>query len=244
MGAFLVGVAKTAVGGLGTVAVALFAAVLPARESTAAVLLLLVVGDVCAVAAYRRDADWSLLRQVVPGVLPGLVVGTLVLAVVGDSVLRVGIAMVILLLVAMQLWLAHHRPRDVPLAARDGPEEVGGSPWATRAGTGIVAGFTTMVANAAGPVMTLYLVAQGVDKRRFLGTSAWFFFGVNLCKLPFSAGLGLFRRDLVLVDVVLVPLVLLGAWAGVHVAHRLGQRSFERVVLVATAVSGLGLLAR
>jgi hypothetical protein len=59
---------------------------------------------------------------------------------------------------------------------------------------GVAAGFTTMTANAAGAVMTLYLLAMRVEKLRFIGTSAWFFLIVNVSKVPFSAGLGLFHR--------------------------------------------------
>ena len=61
---------------------------MPARESTAAILLLLIVGDIVAVWHYRRDADLSLLKRLIPAVLPGLVLGALFLAVVDDTVLR------------------------------------------------------------------------------------------------------------------------------------------------------------
>ena len=90
--------------------------------------------------------------------------------------------------------------------------------------------------------MTLYLVAQGVDKRRFLGTVAWFFFGVNLCKLPFSAGLGLVDSSTLATAAVLAPLVLVGAAVGVRVVRMIGQRSFEAAVLGASALSAVPLL--
>lgn len=71
----LVGVAKTAIAGVGSVAVVIFAAVLPARESTGAILPLLVCGDLVAVVHYRRHADWVILWRLLPGVLPGLLLG-------------------------------------------------------------------------------------------------------------------------------------------------------------------------
>ncbi len=213
---------------------ALVAVVLPARESTAALLLLLLVGDALAVSIYRRDCDGSLLRHLVPAVVPGLALGAVALGVLGDHAIRVGIGLILLLLVVLQLVLRHRSGLDQPV------------PWSGRAkvGTGLAAGLTTMVANAGGPVMTLYLVAQGVDKRRFLGTAAWFFLGVNLCKLPFSVGLGLVHRDMVVATALLAPLVLLGGLVGVVVVGRLGQRSFEAAVLGASAVSAGALLLR
>ncbi|CUR60834.1 Sulfite exporter TauE/SafE [metagenome] len=234
LAALVVGFAKTAIGGLGTVAVAMYAAVLPARESTAALLLLLLVGDVVAVSKYRRDCDWGLLRHLIPGVLPGLAVGAVVLALVDDLTLRRGIGVVILVLVVLQLVLSRRRNLDAPSS---------GWPRPARVGSGIAAGFTTMVANAGGPVMTLYLVGQGIDKRRFLGTTAWFFFGVNLCKLPFSAGLGLFDTEMLWTALVLAPLVLVGAFVGIRVAGRMRQSSFDLAVLTASALSALALIA-
>ncbi len=239
--AVIAGFSKTAVGGLGTIAVALVATVLPARESTAALLLLLLVGDALAVSLYRRDCDWSLLRHLVPAVLPGLVLGSVALALVDDSTMRIGLGVVLLLLVLAQLLSRRRTARSTPPGAAE--DTAGWSPWAT-AGTGVVAGFTTMVANAAGPVMTLYLVAQGVDKRRFLGTGAWFFLGVNLSKLPFSVGLGLIHTDMLVSTAVLAPLVLLGGTVGIFVVRRLGQRSFDAAVLVASLVSAGALLVR
>ena len=211
---------------------ALFAAVMPARESTAGLLLLLLVGDVLAVQHYGRHGDWSLLRRLVPAVLPGLVAGTLVLAIVDDLTLRRGIAVILILLIVLQLL------------SPAGPVPEGGRRWSwpAMAATGVAAGFTTMVANAAGAVMTLYLVAQGVEKRRFIGTAAWFFLGVNLCKLPFSVGLGLVDISMLWTTLVLAPAVGLGGWAGVHLIRRINQQSFERAVLVASAVGALALL--
>jgi uncharacterized protein len=208
---------------------------MPARESTAALLLLLLVGDVMAVSLYRRDCDWSLLRHLVPAVLPGLVLGSVVLAVVDDSTMRIGLGVVLLLLVLAQLLSRHRMPEPSGPGGRRWPR------WAVT-GTGVAAGFTTMVANAAGPVMTLYLVAQGVDKRRFLGTAAWFFFGVNLAKVPFSVGLGLVHLDMVVTTVTLSPMVVTGGLVGVLVVRRMGQRSFDVAVLVASSVSAVALL--
>ena len=88
--ALLIGISKTSVGGLAAIAVAVFASVMPAKESTAAVLLLLLTGDVVAVARYRRGADWGLLRRLLPSVLPGLALGAVFLWFVSDTVVRRG----------------------------------------------------------------------------------------------------------------------------------------------------------
>jgi uncharacterized membrane protein YfcA len=209
---------------------------MPARESTAALLLLLLVGDVVAVSHYRRDCDWSLLRHLVPAVVPGLLLGTVLLARVDDATLRRVIGAILLVLLALQI-VVHARQSRTEVRRVEWPRPAA-------AGVGLVAGFTTMVENAGGPVMTLYLVAQGVDKRRFLGTVAWFFFVVNLCKLPFSAGLGLITASTLVTTVVLAPCVLVGAAIGVVAVRHLGQRHFDLAVLAASGLSAVPLLVR
>lgn len=238
----LVGFAKTAIGGLASIAIAIFATLMPARESTAVVLLLLLVGDLVAVWHYRADADWSLLRRLLPAVLPGLLVGAVFLAVADDTLLRRSIGALLLVMALLQLGL--RRDRGGAVSGASAASEVPAASRLAALGAGLGSGFATMTANAAGAVMTLYLVAQGVEKRRFLGTGALFFFGVNLAKLPISAGLGLLTSQTLLRAAVLAPAVLLGAWAGLHAARRLSQRHFDRAVLAATIVSALALVAR
>jgi uncharacterized membrane protein YfcA len=232
LGAFLVGFAKTSFGGMTSISTALFAAVISVRESTAALLLVLLVGDVIAVCLYRRDGDWRLLSHLVPGVLPGLAVGAGVLAVIDDQTLKRVIGATLLVLVLLQLWLS---------ARATSYEQRSWSPVA-RVGSGVAAGVTTMVANAAGPVMAIYLAGQRVDKRRFLGTSAWFFLCINLTKVPFSLGLGLIRTEMLWVTVLLMPLVVLGALIGRRVVHGIHQRAFDMIVIATSALSAVALL--
>ena len=216
------------------ISVAIFASVLPARASTAAILMVLIVGDLIAVWNYRRDCDVPLLRSLVPSVLPGLVLGSMFLALVDDGVLRRTIGVLLLAMVALQLLVNARRDRLGALAH--------GKAAAAAAGAG--AGFATMTANAAGAVMTVFLVAKRVDKVAFVGTSAWFFLGINLAKLPFSIALGLLDWADVLRALALAPLVGIGAWLGVHTIRRISQRAFETSVLAASAVSALALLVR
>jgi uncharacterized membrane protein YfcA len=108
------------------------------------------------------------------------------------------------------------------------------------AGTGV--GFATMTANAAGAVMTLYLSASGIDKRRFVGTNAWFFLIVNLAKVPFSIALGLMHPVDAVRAVVLAPVVLLGGLLGYATVQRISQRRFDLAVLAASALAAAALL--
>lgn len=224
--ALLVGFAKTAIGGLAMVAVALVALVLPTKDSTGAVLLLLLTGDLVAIWVYRKHVDWRLIVRLIVPVLVGIGLGAVFLALVDDLVLRRTIGVILLVLLVAGFWKEKLRPHHPAVGA----------------GYGGLAGFTTMVANAGGPPMNLYLLAAGYDKWRFLGTSAWFFFAVNLTKLPVSIGLGIIRPELAALAATLVPVVLLGTWIGRMVIKRIDQALFERLVTIFVAISAIYLL--
>ncbi|MFF0117069.1 sulfite exporter TauE/SafE family protein [Streptomyces prasinus] len=254
--ALLVGFSKTAVSGANTVSLALFAAVLPARASTGVLLPLLIAGDVLAVLTYRRHAHWPTLWRLFPAVAAGVVVGTLFLMRADDEAVGTSIGAILLLMAAVTVWRRRAADRAARAAAdtggepgersgRSGPEEVTSRAGRIKARSyGVLGGFTTMVANAGGPVMSLYLLSAGFRKLGFLGTSAFFFLIVNTSKVPFSVGLGLIDAESLLLDAALVLFVLPGALLGKWAVGRINQRLFEHLVIAATVVGGVQLLVR
>ncbi|MCP3425679.1 sulfite exporter TauE/SafE family protein [Rothia sp. AR01] len=265
--ALLVGVSKTVLPGVNTLSVAAFAAILPARESTGALLLLLLVGDAFAMWAYRRHAHWPTLLRLIPSVLAGLAVGALFLALADDAWVRRVIGVLLVMLVAFTLW--QRRPRreraagatpgagGAPGAGGTRPDVRGAGPGASAgpgaasvrtasrlssAGYGSLGGFTTMVANAGGPVMSMYFLSARFPVHAFLGTAAWFFATMNLLKLPVSIGLGLVNAHTLVLAAVLVPAVVAGAFAGRWLAGRIRQRVFDRAIIVLTLLGSVYLL--
>ncbi|MEJ1199653.1 MULTISPECIES: sulfite exporter TauE/SafE family protein [unclassified Streptomyces] len=236
--ALLVGFSKTAVSGANTVSLAIFAAVLPARASTGILLPVLIAGDILAVLTYRRHAHWPTLWRLFPAVAVGVVAGTLFLVWADDAIVRTSIGVILLLMAGVTMW------RRRQAADADGPpDEITSRTGRVKARSyGVLGGFTTMVANAGGPVMSMYLLSAGFRKLGFLGTSAFFFLIVNVSKLPFSAGLGLIDGRSLLLDAALVVFVVPGAFIGKWAVSRINQRLFERLVIAATVVGGLQLL--
>ena len=142
------------------------------------------------------------------------------------------IGLIILGLTVMQIirlwkeeWLA-----DVPHAA-----------WFAWS-MGMLVGLTTMLANAAGPVFGLYLLAIGLPKMEFVGTAAWFFLLLNLVKIPFSWSLGLIRLDTLALNAMLLPLIALGLWLGSLLIRRIPQRLYDSLVLILTGIASLRML--
>ena len=233
LGAFLIGLAKTGVPGLGVLAVAFFANAMPARASTGALLPLLIVADVFGVVYFRKHAEWSHLWKLFPWVLVGIFLGYFALGTISDQHIRQLIGGILLGMVALHGW---RRWRADNLAAAL-PHTL----W-FGALTGILAGFATMVANAAGPVMSLYLLAIELPKMAFIGTGAWFFLLVNLTKVPFSTRLGLISPPSLLLDAFLLLPMVPGALLGPIFLRHINQAKFETLVLVLAVVASLRLL--
>lgn len=234
LGAFLVGLSKTGIPGLGILAVALFALVFPARESTGLVLVILICADLVAIAAYRRDASWPHLVRLFPWAMAGVVLGYFALGRVNDVQMRHVIGVIIVLLVAFQ-YIRSRRPPPADAEAKPVARWV--APLA-----GVTAGFTTMVANAAGPIMMLYLLAMRLPKIVFVGTGAWYFLVLNVFKVPFSASLGLINLASLGVSFALGPFAVLGALLGRPIVNHLNQRAFELIALGLTFVAALNML--
>ena len=259
--AALCGIAKTALPGAATIAVALCTAVLPAKESTGAILLMLMTGDLLAVWSYRHDADFRMLRRLVPAVLAGVGAGALFLHLASDSSTRRLIGIVLLLLVAITLLQRRAAgrsrvparspvpPMAPPASGASGAREALGASAAPATGGraarlvyGSLAGFTTMVANAGGPVTSMYFLACRYPVKAFLGTTAWFFFLVNLVKLPFSVSAGLVNATTLSLTGIAAPAVIASALAGRRLAERMDQRVFEPIIIALTIISALPLL--
>jgi hypothetical protein len=228
---FLVGTSKTGLPGLGLLIAPLFAAALPPRASTGALLPLLIAGDICAVAFYRRHAVWRHLVRLFPWAAAGVVGGYFVMGRIQDTLFGPVIGGITLLMLAVNLGRTLAKGRDVPMPA---------TTWFA-AVMGLLAGFTTMIANAAGAVMVIYLMTVRLQKTEFIGTAAWFFLLLNVFKVPFSASLGLINTASLGLNLRLAPLVIVGSVAGLLLARWIPEKAFGAIVQVLALASAIAL---
>jgi uncharacterized membrane protein YfcA len=227
-----IGVAKSGFSGVSMLHVLVFAFLFGARDSTGVVLPMLIVGDICAVLAFQQHARWDYVRRMLPPACLGVVIGWALMNRMNESMFKPLIGSVILGLSGLQVarmrrpdWFA-----DFPHAR-----------WFAWT-LGLLAGVTTMLANAAGPIMALYFLALSLPKLEFVGTSAWFFFIVNCFKVPFSVELGLIRADTLLFNLVLVPCIAAGLIGGRWLVKRVPQRLFDGLLLTFAAIAALRLI--
>ncbi len=232
VGAALAGFSKTGIPGVGILFVAVFANLMPARQATGAVLPLLIFADVFAFFVYRKNLEWRRVGALLPWALGGIVAGWYVLGRVDDHQTAHMVGGVIAVMLLVHRWRTRRAAQadSAAMPAWFGPC------------AGLLAGFSTMVANAAGPVMTLYLLAMRLPKLEFLGTGAAFFLVINWIKVPFSAQLGLLTMPSLTLNLFLLPAVAAGAWAGPWVVRRTNQALFEKAALVLAAAAATKLL--
>ncbi|MDR0535749.1 MAG: sulfite exporter TauE/SafE family protein [Puniceicoccales bacterium] len=237
----LVGISKTGIPGLGILFVALFANVFEdGRQATGLVLPLLIAGDLFAVAFYRRHMEWRWLVRLFPWAAAGVVAGFLAMGRMNDRQSGMLIGGIILAFSAAH-FLRERRGRAAPVAGDSPPPGGGMPPWFCPV-IGLLMGFTTLVANAAGPLATLFFLAAGLPKMEFVGTGAVFFMVLNWFKVPFMAGLGLITVESLGLNAMLVPAVFTGAIAGRLLLRHVNQRLFENIALALGVLAGLRLL--
>ena len=225
--AIIIGMSKCGMPGLGILNVAIFQNVLLAKDATGFGLPLLVVGDFCAVIAFRKHAEWKQVFRLIPFAAVGVVIGFFVLGSIdnGQARLLIGASLVIMIV----LHVANRSskgPNESGLLSRSFAPIIGG-----------MAGFVSMIANAAGPLMTLYLLAMRMPKMAFLGTSVYFFTLLNLFKIPFLVSIDIITWESAMANVRLVPFVVVGAFAGYYFARKVNQRWFERTAFWLTIVA-------
>jgi uncharacterized membrane protein YfcA len=239
--AAIVGLSKTGVPGIGMLFVAIFANLMPTKQASGVVLPLLIVGDLVAVFSYRSHTEWIHLRRLFLWTGAGVLLGALAMNRIDDRQAQLLVGGIIVSLVALHLWRKARAAAPNATTAR--PEHAPPIHGAWFAPTiGVLTGFTTLVANAAGPLMAIYLLAMRLPKMAFVGTSAVFFLLLNLFKVPFMVGLDLIGSDSLRMNLVLAPAVLAGALAGRWLLPRVPQIWFERLALTLSALAGLKLI--
>jgi uncharacterized protein len=235
LGALMVGISKAGITGLSILSVALFTHVFPSsKQASGLVLPLLIFGDFVAVLSYRTHTQWRYVWKLMPWTAAGVVLGYFALGHISDKTTRTLIGVIIVSLCVLGYWR-----RYFTLATR---ETEAPKHWTLAAATGILGGFITLIANAAGPLMAIYLVAMRLPKMQFVGTAAVFFMVLNLFKVPFMVDLGLITAQSFKFNLILAPAVLLGAFAGRWLLIRINQQLFENLVLGFSAIAGFLLI--
>jgi uncharacterized membrane protein YfcA len=234
--AVFVGVAKTGIPGFGVLVVSLAAMNLPAKTSIGVVLPMLIFADIFAIIYYRRHADFKHIFRLLPATLAGIGIGYFLIDRIRNEQLKPMIGAIVLVMLAIYFVRQLRNNSQTDDVEQKKPHML------LAPVLGLFAGFTTMLANAAGPVTTIYFLMMSLPKKRFVGTAAWFFFIVNWVKVPLYVEKEFITIDSLKLNASLAGFIVIGIILGIFALKKIPQKAFNIIVQTLAAVAAIKLL--
>ena len=233
LASFIIGLGKAGLKGVDMLSVTLMAIVFGSKSSTGIVLPLLCLADIAAVAYYNRHAQWKHFWKLVPWMMMGILMGVYLGKDMNEAVFRKIMAVIILVTIVIVVWMEYRKSKQVPQ-----------HPFFAIT-TGLAAGFTTMLGNLAGAFANLYFLAMRMPKNNFIGTAAWIFLFMNLFKLPFQVFYWKnITRQSLQTDIVLIPTLALGFWAGIAIVGKIKDEQYRKLVILLTVIGSVMMLVK
>lgn len=235
-GAFFIGLGKGGLPGLGNLTIVFYVYAFGGKPSVGVLLPVLMCADLVAVTVYRREPSWPHVWKLLPWMVVGIVVGYFFFAVLDEEQVRQVIGGILLFMTALHFlrrWIRYRYPGKADAV----PHSLG-----FRMGTGILGGFATMVANAAGPVAQLYLLSVGLPKMVFIGTGAWCFLFVNWIKVPFFIDLDLINGGSLPLSLAMAPAAMVGVLVARKVITYVPQWLFDWLIWVFIVLAAINMV--
>jgi len=229
--ALFVGMAKTGVAGVGMLIVPILASILGGKASAGILLPMLSMADFFAVAYYHRHAEWTYILKLLPSTVIGVLIGLFVGKWVNDEQFKTIMAIIILVGLGIMVWRERRRSTEkIP------------HNWFFSSIAGLLGGFSTMIGNAAGPVMAIYLLSMQLPKNSFIGTGAWFFLIINLFKIPFHITVWkTIDWTTFGLDLWMLPAIMIGAYLGIKLVRIIPEKPYRIFIIVTTAIAAVRL---
>lgn len=227
LSAIFIGMSKTGIQGISMLAVPLMAITFGAKPSTGLILPMLCFCDLLAVFYYRREAEWKYIFRLLPSALAGFGIALLVDKLIPPAGFKQLMGLCLLIVVIIMFWIERGKKENKWV-----------SKWWYGPAFGLLGGFTTMIGNAAGPVMAVYLLSVKVPKYSFIGTSAWFFLVINYLKIPLQVfAWNNITPSSLMLNLYTIPFLILGAIAGIWIAKILPEKGFRSFTTAITILS-------
>lgn len=225
--ALSIGMSKTGVQAIMLMIVPLMAMAFGAKESTGVILPMLCMADIIAVAYYKRIADWKVVAKLLPTAILGFFLAIGVDNMIPNGQFRQLMGWTLVLALIVMIW-----------SEIFGKENRWMKKWWYAAIFGLLGGFTTMIENAAGPVMSVYLLSMRKEKMEYIGINAWFFLVVNLLKVPLQAFVwDNITWDSLQLNLVMLPVIGIGSLVGIRIVKLLPEKIFRRFIQIVTILS-------
>lgn len=236
-GVFLMGFSKAGFGGgLGILSTPLCVIALADAGKTPVfaigfVLPLLIIADATSLFHYWRQWELKNLKFLLPGVVIGVLVGIQLLDRFSARQFNIMIGVISMAFVLFQLV----KEKVFAAEGHFAPNHAIGVPC------GVLAGLTSTLANGAGPVISMFLIPQGMPKRTYVATTALTFVCINWIKLVTFVPRHIITMETLWYGAMFVPVIPVGVWVGVWLNRRVPERWFARLVYAFTFLTGLRL---
>lgn len=231
LAAFVIGMSKAGIKGIAIINVTFMAIAFETKQSTGIVLPLLVLADIFAVIYYNRHTQWSYVAKFLPWMIVGIFLGSWIGMDLPEQTFKIGMVTIIFLILAIIIIWDRQKVEKVP------------THWAFSSSVGMLAGFTTMVGNLAGPISNIYFLAMRLPKNHFIGTAAWLFLIINVFKLPFHFFIWhTISKETLLLDIKLIPGIVVGFLVGIKIVKMINEAFFRKMILVLTALGAILIL--
>ncbi|WP_369920132.1 sulfite exporter TauE/SafE family protein [Marinomonas polaris] len=224
----ITGFSKFSVGGMGLLILPIVMIVFPGPEALGMILPLYIITDILAVWSYRSKIAWAVLARFLPLAFLGVFVASHFLANINGEQFVNFLGFTILAMIALGLYLDFR------------PATFMQKPWAAYT-MGFLGGIVTMMANAAGPLFSLFLLEQKLDKETYVSTRAWAFFIINVVKLPFYISLGLLSVESTQASLYAVPGLIVGSFIGYHFLKKVNPVQFKWMIRIMSTIAAVKL---
>ncbi|MFZ4262951.1 sulfite exporter TauE/SafE family protein [Sphingobacterium sp. HJSM2_6] len=234
--AMLIGVSKTGIQNIGTFTIPFFAFLFGAKESTGIVLILLCLADLLAIIYYRKEFLWSEVKGMMPYAILGLLIGLFIGDWINDQTFKIIMGVCILSSVLLMIWGQQKSKNE--LTGNDYTKKKWYSPV-----FGLLVGFSTMIGNAAGPALTIFLLTKKLNKVTLVATGAWFIMILNFSKIPLQAFVWKnLSWEGIILNIIAIPFILLGGYIGIKLVKIIPEKEFRIVILALVLLSAIMLI--
>lgn len=226
---FITGISKFSTGGMGFIILAMTLTVFPSSEAVVVLLPMYLVADILAISSYRSGIDWKTLKRLLPLAGIGILIGSFLLSRIDANTFSKLLGIIILITLSLGVYLEWKKIR---VKQTQNMSRV----------MALFAGVISILANAAGPIISLYLLQQNLTKNSYVATRAWIFLIINFIKIIVVVSLGILDWPLAKQSVITLPTLLLGAGVGYLLLKKLNLKQFKNLIRGMTCIAAFKLI--
>lgn len=229
---FITGISKFSTGGMGFIILALTLTVFPSTEAIVVLLPMYLMGDIMVVSSYRANISWPALKQLLPLAALGILLGSFLLSYIDTNTFNKLLGIIILMTLSLGAYLEWKK-----ISFMQTPKVLRTMAFSS--------GVISILANAAGPIISLYLLEQKLSKKSYLTTRSWIFLIINIIniiKIIIVASLGILNWPLAKQSLITLPALFVGAGIGYLLLKQLNLKQFKSVIQGVTSIAAIKLI--